>query len=262
MPLTQINNTVADTAKLTANNASFLGGVPAASYLTGITSGQVTTALGYTPYNSTNPNGYTTNTGTVTSVSGTGTVSGLTLSGTVTGSGSLTLGGTLSLTSGQVTTALGYTPYNSTNPNGYISAVPNASTQVSSLGVGTAASGTGGEIRATNNITAFFSSDARLKENVRNIPNALDKVSAIGGKLFAWTDEYIASHGGEDAYFLPKESFGVIAQDVEQVFPEAVRTRDDGYLAVDYEKMCALAFQAIKELQQQVLELQTQLKDK
>lgn len=64
--------------------------------------------------------GATANTGTVTSVSGTGTVSGLTLSGTVTGSGSLTLGGTLSLTSAQVTTALGYTPYNSTNPNGYI----------------------------------------------------------------------------------------------------------------------------------------------
>ena len=60
--------------------------------------------------------------GTVTSVSGTGTVSGLTLTGTVTGSGSLTLGGTLTLTSGNVTTALGYTPYNATNPAGYISA--------------------------------------------------------------------------------------------------------------------------------------------
>jgi hypothetical protein len=68
----------------------------------------------------TNNSGYTTNVGTVTSVSGTGTVSGLTLSGTVTSSGSLTLGGTLTLTSGQVTGALGYTPYNSSNPNGYI----------------------------------------------------------------------------------------------------------------------------------------------
>ena len=46
----------------------------------------------------------------VTSVSGTGTVSGLTLTGTVTTTGSLTLGGTLSLTSGNVTSALGYTP--------------------------------------------------------------------------------------------------------------------------------------------------------
>ena len=71
-------------------------------------------------YAATNPSGYTSNTGTVTSVGGTGTVSGLTLTGTVTTSGNLTLGGTLSLTSGQVTTALGYTPYNSTNPSGYI----------------------------------------------------------------------------------------------------------------------------------------------
>lgn len=62
----------------------------------------------------------TFNVGTVTSVSGTGNVSGLTLTGSVTGSGNLTLGGTLSLTSSNVTTALGYTPYNSTNPNGYI----------------------------------------------------------------------------------------------------------------------------------------------
>jgi hypothetical protein len=46
----------------------------------------------------------------VTSVSGTGTVSGLTLTGTVTTTGSLTLGGTLSLTSGNVTSGLGYTP--------------------------------------------------------------------------------------------------------------------------------------------------------
>lgn len=52
----------------------------------------------------------TYNVGTVTSVSGTGTVSGLSLSGSVTGSGNLTLGGTLSLTSSDVTTGLGYTP--------------------------------------------------------------------------------------------------------------------------------------------------------
>jgi hypothetical protein len=58
---------------------------------------QVTTALGFTPYNATNPSGYTSNLGTVTSVSGTGTVSGLTLTGSVTSSGSLTLGGTLAV---------------------------------------------------------------------------------------------------------------------------------------------------------------------
>jgi hypothetical protein len=54
-------------------------------------------ALGFTPYDSTNPSGYTSNLGTVTSVSGIGTVSGLTLTGSVTSSGSLTLGGTLAV---------------------------------------------------------------------------------------------------------------------------------------------------------------------
>lgn len=59
--------------------------------------------------------------GSVTSVSGTGTVSGLTLTGTVTSSGSLTLGGTLVLTSSNITTGLGFTPYNATNPDGFTS---------------------------------------------------------------------------------------------------------------------------------------------
>lgn len=66
------------------------------SFLTGITSLQITNALGYTPYNSTNPNGYTSNLGTVVSVQGTGSINGITLSGMVTSSGSLTLGGSLS----------------------------------------------------------------------------------------------------------------------------------------------------------------------
>jgi hypothetical protein len=62
---------------------------------------------------------FTNTAGTVTSVGGTGTVSGLTLTGTVTSSGNLTLGGTLALTSGNITTGLGFTPYNATNPAGY-----------------------------------------------------------------------------------------------------------------------------------------------
>jgi hypothetical protein len=75
------------------------------SYITG-TSSQFIKADGSLDsssyYLASNPNGYTSNTGTVTSVSGTGTVSGLTLTGTVTSSGSLTLGGTLTLTAANV----------------------------------------------------------------------------------------------------------------------------------------------------------------
>ena len=124
--------------------------------------------------------------------------------------------------------------------------------QFNSIGIGTAASSTAGEIRATNNVTAYYSSDKRFKENVQDIPNALETVNHIGGKLFDWTDEYIASHGGADGYFIQKSDFGVIAQDVQKVFPIAVRTRDDGSLAVDYEKLSALAFAALVELTKRI----------
>ena len=124
--------------------------------------------------------------------------------------------------------------------------------QFNSVGVGTAASGTAGEIRATNDVTAFYSSDKRFKENIQIIPDALVKVNHIGGKLFDWTDEYLESKGGADGYFVRKEDFGVIAQDVQAVFPVAVRTRDDGKLAVDYEKLSALAFAALVELTKRV----------
>ena len=124
--------------------------------------------------------------------------------------------------------------------------------QFNSVGVGTAASGTTGEIRATNNVVAHYSSDRRLKENIRDIPDALNKACAIGGKLFDWTDDYIKQHGGEDGYFVQKADFGVVAQDVKPQLPEAVKTREDGTLAVDYEKLCALAFAAIVELRAEV----------
>ena len=124
--------------------------------------------------------------------------------------------------------------------------------QYAVLGIGTATLGATGSIRATNDITAYYTSDRTLKENIQDIPNALDKVVAIGGKTFDWTDEYIASAGGEDGYFVNKSDFGVIAQDVQEAFPMAVRLRDTGKLAVDYDKLIALAFAAIKELKAQL----------
>ena len=124
--------------------------------------------------------------------------------------------------------------------------------QLGSLGVGIAASGVAGEIRSTGDVTAFFASDARLKENIRPIEGALGIVLAIGGKAFDWNETHLQARGGEDGLFVRKADFGVIAQDVEQVFPLAVRTRPDGFLAVDYAKLAALAFQAIAELKQEV----------
>jgi hypothetical protein len=94
---------------------------------------------------------------------------------------------------------------------------------------------------------------------VRTIPNAIETVESIGGKLFDWNDEYIEEHGGEDGYFVQKEDFGVIAQDVQAVFPVAVRTRPDGSLAVDYEKLSALAFAAVAELSTRVKSLEARI---
>jgi hypothetical protein len=96
-------------------------------------------ALGFTPYSAANPSGFTSNVGTVTSVGGTGTVSGLTLTGSVASAGSLTLGGTLSLTSGNVTTALGFTPYNATNPSNFISANQSITLSGDATGTGSTA---------------------------------------------------------------------------------------------------------------------------
>jgi hypothetical protein len=136
------------------------------------------------------------------------------------------------------------------------SATTSTTTVRGALLVGAATSSTtDGAIFATNNITAFAASDIKFKENVRDIPNALDKVEMIGGKLFDWSDKYIESMGGKDDYFMRKEDAGVIAQDVEKAMPELVRSRDDGSLAVDYPKLVALAFAAIKELKAEVDEL-------
>ena len=126
------------------------------------------------------------------------------------------------------------------------------SSQLTSLGVGTTASGTTGEIRATNEITAYYSSDVALKENITTIDNALDKINSLQGVKFDWTDEYINSRGGEDGYFVRKHDTGIIAQDVEKVLPEIVAERADGFKGVKYEKLMGLVIQAIKELSKKV----------
>ena len=118
------------------------------------------------------------------------------------------------------------------------------------LGVGTNPSGTTGEIRATNDITAYYSSDERLKENIIELDNALDKVNNLRGVSFDWktlSDEEkttIHSHEGHD--------IGVIAQEVKEQYPELVEERDNGYLAVDYKKLTAVLIQAVKELSEKV----------
>jgi hypothetical protein len=130
-----------------------------------------------------------------------------------------------------------------------------AAANTTSLGVGTAASGVTGEIRATNNITAYYSSDKSLKENIKRIENAIKKIMSISGVEFDWTQEFIDAHGGEDGYFVRKHDVGVIAQDIEKVLPEVVATKQDGTKAVKYDRIVALLIEAIKDQQEQIDEL-------
>jgi hypothetical protein len=127
------------------------------------------------------------------------------------------------------------------------SLVTTADVRFDSLGIGTAAPGTSGVIRATNDIVAFYSSDERLKDNVEEIPNALDKVESIRGVHFDWNDKQEVYEGHD---------IGVIAQEVEKVLPEIVEDRDNGYKAVKYEKLTAVLIQAVKELSAKVKELE------
>jgi len=124
--------------------------------------------------------------------------------------------------------------------------------ELDSLGVGTAASGTTGEIRATNDITAFYSSDVALKEDIINIPNSLESIKKLNGVLFNWKKSYLDQRGGEDGYFVRKKDVGVIAQEVEKVLPEAVAQRPDGIKAVKYDRLTCLLIEAVKSLSDKV----------
>jgi hypothetical protein len=121
--------------------------------------------------------------------------------------------------------------------------------------------GTLGEIRASSEITAYFSSDRRLKENIKLIENPITIIDQIRGVTFDWTDEHMAHRGGEDGYFVRKHDIGVIAQEVQAVLPELVGTREDGYLAVKYEKMVPLLIEAIKAQQKTIDTLTSEIKE-
>jgi len=115
-----------------------------------------------------------------------------------------------------------------------------------------------GSIESSGNITAFASSDERLKENIVQIPNSLDKIKQIKGVLFNWKEGYGKVHPyGEN------KDVGVIAQEVQQILPEIVKENvHNKFLGVRYEKLTPLLLEAIKELSKKVEELEKKLKDK
>ena len=116
-----------------------------------------------------------------------------------------------------------------------------------SLGIGTAAPGTSGVIRSSNDIVAFYSSDRRLKDNIKEIPNCLSRLKDVRGVEFDWNDKQSVYEGHD---------IGVIAQEIEKIAPSLVTDRDNGFKAVKYEKLTAILIQAVKELAAKVEELE------
>ena len=103
-----------------------------------------------------------------------------------------------------------------------------------------------GTLTATGDVVAFYSSDKRLKDNIIRIENPLEKIKKIGGYEFDWNDKQ-KTYEGHD--------IGVIAQEIQEILPEVVTERDNGYLAVKYEKVIPLLIESIKELKQEVDEI-------
>ena len=107
-----------------------------------------------------------------------------------------------------------------------------------------------GNLTATGNVTAY--SDRRIKENITPITGALSKVQRLTGNTYTRNDQ-------EDT---ATKYAGLIAQEVEDVLPEAVREVDDGIKALDYNATIALLVESIKELKTEVDDLKSQLENK
>jgi hypothetical protein len=106
---------------------------------------------------------------------------------------------------------------------------------------------TGDSIRVSGDVVAYYSSDKRLKDNIKPIDNALDKVSSINGVTFEWNEKSHKETG--------KKDIGVVAQEIEKILPEVVETRSNGYKAVDYQKLTALLIESVKELKAEIEDL-------
>lgn len=109
----------------------------------------------------------------------------------------------------------------------------------------------GDDVVVTGDITAesfIYESDARLKENIAQLNNSLDKVQALRGVSFDWKSS------GEP-------EVGLIAQEVENVIPELVITNSEGIKGVKYGNIVALLIEAVKEQQAEIDSLKVEIEN-
>jgi hypothetical protein len=105
-------------------------------------------------------------------------------------------------------------------------------------------------LTVVGDVVAYGSpSDVRLKENIKPIKSALDKVSKLQGVTFDWKKS--------DSILDIKEDVGFIAQDVQKVMPELVRENKDGMLSMRHQGIAPILLEAIKELKAEIEELKS-----
>ncbi len=121
----------------------------------------------------------------------------------------------------------------------------------------TAGAGYAGYFRGNVYSTGSYEgSDIRWKKNISTMENAMGKVMKLRGIQFEWNiDEY------PDRGFREGKQIGLIAQEVEEILPELVRKDQDGYKAIDYEKITAVLIEALKEQQREIKELKAAISE-
>ncbi|MCP4634238.1 MAG: hypothetical protein GY855_15035 [candidate division Zixibacteria bacterium] len=110
-----------------------------------------------------------------------------------------------------------------------------------------------GDIRC---VSLTQTSDIRFKKNISPINNALSNIMQIDGVKYNWKREL-----SNDRKFSDKRQIGLVAQDVEEVYPELVNTDNQGYKSVSYSKMTAVLLEAIKELKKENDELKSRMEN-
>ena len=157
------------------------------------------------------------------------------------------ISGTLDV-DGNVT--LGNATSDATTVSGTLEVQSTTNSTSKTTGALTVAGGVGisGDLHVGGDITAFSTSDLNLKEDVKIIPNALDKIKSISGNTFKWkygSPAGSAMEGSEDT--------GVIAQEVAELgLPGLSITRENGNMAVSYKRLIPILIEAIKELSAKV----------
>ena len=106
------------------------------------------------------------------------------------------------------------------------------------------------QLNVTGDITAFYSSDKRLKTDLSRIEDSSSIINSLTGYRFNW-DSNKTNREGSDV--------GIIAQDAQKVLPVIVKERDDGYLAVDYIKLIPVLIEEVKSLNNRIVTLEDQL---